>query len=329
METIEARMSIVELLHMATTLAAPAFFLFFGLAALGAPLLAFICLTAGQLRSTQHPEAYARRLLRMALTCALPACLLLAGAAGLALYRVAWLRDWLQAAPLVPALLTVAITAYCASLMLLRASRASYRARQNAPLSQAAALAVLSGVILWLSLSLLRDLAAQAQFVLGATSEGGITLAPLLRPDLSSTTPLLWAAVLASALAASMCAGAWSLEYLLLRRDSEPFGREAFSHAMRLAARTSLRSGLLALSFLPVLWDHLTDLPGSPADAQTVKLLLSACGASIFLACSVWALLARSNRPCSRPGLVHISLTLIWLSLTAALCAALLHFYAG
>ncbi len=325
-------MSIAELLHIAAALAAPAFFLFFGLAALGSPLLAVICLTVGQLRGTQHPEAYARRLLRMALTCALPACLLLAGATGLALYRVPWLRDWLQAAPLVPALLAVVITAYCVSLLVWRVSRVAYRVRPDSPLPQAGALAVLAVAILWLALSLLRDLAAQAQAVLGAISvggEGGIALAPLLKPDLSSTAPLLWAAVLACSLASAMCAGAWSLEYLLLRRDHEPFGRDAFAHAMRLAARSALRSGLLALSFLPALWNHLTDLPGQPADAQAVKALLISCGATIFLACSVWALLARSNRPCSRPALVHGALGLVWLGLTAALCAGLLHFYAG
>jgi len=178
-------------------------------------------------------------------------------------------------------------------------------------------------------LGLLRDLAAQVLAVLGAASEDGIALAPLLPPDLSSTGPLLWAAVLASTLAAAMCAGAWSLEYLLLRRDREPFGREAFAHALRLAARASLRSGLLALSFLPALWSRLTNLPGSPQDAETVMALLIACGLSILIACILWGLLARSKRPCSSPSLVHGALIFVWLGLTAALAAALMHFYAG
>ena len=140
---------------------------------------------------------------------------------------------------------------------------------------------------------------------------------------------MLFAAVLASSLAGVMCAGAWSLEYLLLRRDREPFGREAFAHAMRLAARSSLRSGLLALSFLPALWGRLTDLPGSPNDARTVMALLIACGVSILAACILWGLLARSKRPCSSPMLVHGALLLVWLGLTTSLSAALMHFYAG
>jgi len=322
-------MPIAELLRLPAALAAPAFFLFFGLAALGAPLLAAICLTVGQVHGTQHPEAYARRLLRMALTCAVLTSLVLACAIGLAMYRLPWLRDWLLAAPLVPALLALAVAAYCVSLTVLRLSPGSYRVQPAPPLLPAVVLSIVAVCILWLSLSLLRDLAAQVLAVLGAASEDGIALAPLLPPDLSSTGPLLWAAVLASTLAAAMCAGAWSLEYLLLRRDREPFGREAFAHALRLAARASLRSGLLALSFVPVLWSRLTALPGSPADAQAVKVLLGACCACILAACALWVMLARSKRPHSSPALVHGSLTLVWLGLTATLSAALLHFYAG
>lgn len=322
-------MPYTELLRIPAALAAPAFFLFFGLAALGAPLLAAICLTVGQVRGTQHPEAYARRLLRMALTCALLSGVALSGVTGLALYRLAWLRDWLLVAPLVPALLVLVITAYCVSLAVLRLSRGTYRTQRVNSLPPATALSVLAVAILWLSLSLLRDLAAQTQAVLGAASTGGIALAPLMTPALSSTAPMLFAAVLASTLASAMCAGAWSLEYLLLRRDREPFGREAFAHAMRLAARSSLRSGLLALSFLPALWGRLTDLPGSPSDARTVMVLLIACGATILAACILWGMLARSKRPCSSPALVHGALLLVWLGLTAALSAALMHFYAG
>ncbi len=322
-------MPVAELLRITAALAAPAFFLFFGLAALGAPLLAAICLTVGQVRGTQHPEAYARRLLRMALTCALLTCAVLAAIIGLALYRLPWLRDWLLAAPLVPALLAVAIAAFCVSLAVLRLSRGTYRSLPLNSLPPAAALSILSVVILWLTLSLLRDLAAQAQAVLGATSQGGITLAPLIQSVLSSTAPLLFAAVLASALASAMCAGAWSLEYLLLRRDREPFGRDAFAHAMRLAARSSLRSGLLALSFMPALWGRLTNLPNAPEDSLAVRTLLIACGVCILGACALWVTLARSKRPCSSPGLLHCSLTLVWLGLTAALSAALLRFYAG
>ncbi|OGR35549.1 MAG: hypothetical protein A2051_14105 [Desulfovibrionales bacterium GWA2_65_9] len=322
-------MPLSELLRIPAAMAAPAFFLFFGLAALGAPLLAAICLTVGQVRGTQHPEAYARRLLRMALTCALLSGVVLSGVTGAALYRLPWLRDWLLAAPLVPALLALGSTAYCVSLAVLRVSRGAYRAQPVNSLPPAAALSVLAVGVLWLSLSLLRDLAAQARAVLDATPTGGIALAPLMTPDLSSTAPLLWAAVLASTLAAAMCAGAWSLEYLLLRRDREPFGREAFAHTLRLAARSSLRSGLLALSFLPALWSRLTDLPASPTDAQAVMALLLACGACILTACVLWIVLARNKRPCSSPALVHGALFLVWLGLTAALSAALLHFYAG
>lgn len=322
-------MSMTEIIHVAAALAAPAFFLFFGLAALGSPLLASICLTAGQLRGTQHPEAYARRLLRMALTCALPTCLIILGAAGLALYRVVWLGDWLLAAPLAPALLALAVMAYCVSLMVWRGLRASRRRNPASPLPQALALAVLAVAILWLALSLLRDLSTQALHVLAAAHADGLSLAPLHAPDLSSASPLLWAAVLASTLASVMCAGSWSLEYLLLRRDREPFGREAFAHAMRLAARSSLRSALLTLSFLPALWDRLTGLPGLPEDVQAVRALLLCCGLSVLLACALWATLARSSRPCSRPLLVHASQILVWSGLTAALSAAVLRFYAG
>lgn len=328
-ETKMANMPDLHILALFATLAAPAFFLFFALASLGSPLLAVICLSVGRIRGTQHPEAYARRLLRMALACTLPACALLFSATGLTLYRTPWFKDWLHAAPLVPALLAVAIIAYSLSLLLWRAARISYRERPHSPLAQAGALALLSVVILWLALSWLRDLTAQAQAVLLAMTSGGCALVPLIRPDLSSTDPWLWAAVLACALASVMCAGAWSLEYLMLRRDREPFGREAFAHTMRLAARASLRSGLLALSFLPALWEHLTRLPGSPSDALLVRGLLMGCGAAIGLACITWIVLARSSRPCSRPVLVQGSLALVWAGLTAALCAALVRFYAA
>jgi len=322
-------MPLAELLRIPAAMAAPAFFLFFGLAALGAPILATICLTVGQVRGTQHPEAYARRLLRMALTCSVITSLVLASSTGFALYRLPWLRDWVLAAPMAPALTTLAIASYCVSLLVLRFSRSSYRPHRENSLPPAAALSLLAVAILWLSLSLLRDLAAQAQAVLAANPEDGIAIARLILPDMTSPPPLLWAAVLASTLAATMCAGAWSLEYLLLRRDREPFGRDAFSHAMRLAARSTLRSALLAVSFLPALWGRLTAMPGPPEEAQAVRLLLITCGVSVLLSCAMWGLLARSKRPCSSPLKVHGALTLIWLALTCALSAALLHFYAG
>ncbi|MBA4358632.1 MAG: hypothetical protein C0405_13005, partial [Desulfovibrio sp.] len=132
----------------------------------------------------------------------------LAGAAGLTLYRVAWLRDWLLAEPLPWALLALALAAYCASLLVWRRSRRAYRSRPGNPLTQALALAVLALGILWLMLSLLRDLTMQAKAVLGATAVDRIALVPLLKPELSSTEPLLWAAVLAGSLTAVMCAGA-------------------------------------------------------------------------------------------------------------------------
>jgi len=321
-------MPLAELLPLAGALSAPAFFLIFALASLGSPLLALLCLTIGQLRSTQYIEAYARRLLRMALTAALPALLAFVVVASLAAYKVAWLPDWVLAAPLGPGLFAVAGLAFFASLLTLRLSRPSARhARQNNPLGQAFILALLALAIIWLALALAAGLLEQAQAVLRAPADGNLTVAVLITPDASTLPPLFWTALAALAPLCTACSGALSLEYLLALRDRDPFGREALAQMLRIAARGTMRSGLLALAFLPVLWTHLREMPALPGGLLAARIMLGLAAASGLLLCLCAAVVSRSNRPWSHSLAVHLGLLTVWLGLTALLSVGMLNFY--
>ncbi|GAB6125266.1 hypothetical protein [Humidesulfovibrio idahonensis] len=321
-------MSPSELLPIVGALSGPAFFLIFALAALGAPLLALVCLLAAALRSTAHPEAYARRLLRMALTCAVPSLLVFAAAGALAAYRTEWLADWVRAAPMGPGLFAVAALAFCASLVTMRLSRPSARhGRQNSPLGQAFILTLLAATILWLGLALGISLQDQAQAILRSPMADGIGVAPLMTPDVTAL-PNLWTALAALVALSAAAAGAISLEYLLLLRDREPFGRDALAHVLRLAARCTLRAALLAGAFLPVLWTHLPAMPALQGGETAAKSLLGICAAACVLLCVFSGIVARSARPWDKPLSIHAAVLVLWGGLTSLLSVALLCHYA-
>lgn len=321
-------MPLAELFSIAGALAAPAFFLAFGLAAVGAPLLALVCLAAGQLQTTQYIEAYSRRLLRMALTAALPALLALATVCAVGAAKAPWLVDWARAAPLGPGLMAVAIAAYLALLATQRRTgRPSRRARQGSPLLQTLILSILALGILLLLLALADALLGQARAVLHAPGEP-LTVAPLVSPDVSALPPLLWTALAAMVPLSMACASVLSLEYLLLLRDREPFGREALSQMLRIAGRSTLRTCLLSVAFLPVLWTRLPEMPGQPEADVFARGLLGLSGACALLACLCAGMVIRAGRPWSKAGPVHLAAVLLWMGLTALLGVAVLSFYA-
>lgn len=320
-------MSLAELLPIVGGLSAPAFFLVFALASLGSPLLALVCLLAAHLRSTQTPEAYARRLLRLALSCAVPALPVFFGAIGLLAWRKPWLADWLFAAPLGPGLLAVALLAFCASLLTLRLSAPGARHRQrSSPIGPTAVLCLLAVIILWLGALFCASLLEQAQAVLRSSADGAISVVPLVVPDVT-LLPLNLGALAAVIALCMAAAGAASLEYLLLLRDREPFGRDAQAHMLRLAARATLRSALLAGAYLPVLWTQLPEMPMLPGAHTDARLLLAVCGACCLLLCLCAGFVARSNRPWKLAPTIHAALLLLWLGLTALLSVGLLAFY--
>jgi len=321
-------MPLTELLPIAGGLTAPAFFLLFALATLGSPLLALVCLASGQLCSTQYIEAYARRLLRMALTVAIPALLAFCMVCTLLAYKSPWVLDWIKASPVAPGLFAMASLALFASLLTLRASRSRPRhARQSNPLVQAFILSILTLVILWLALVLAHGMLEQAKAVLRSPVSEGLAVAALVTPDASIFTSLLWTSLAAIVPLCAACAGSLSQEYLLLLRDREPFGREALTQMLRIAARCTLRSTLLAAAFLPVLWTHLPEMPALPEGVFAAKAMLGLAGACVLLMLFCAGFLTRSGRPWSHPLAVHLNLFAVWLCLTALLCVALLCFY--
>ncbi|OIO02239.1 MAG: hypothetical protein AUJ49_06565 [Desulfovibrionaceae bacterium CG1_02_65_16] len=320
-------MPLADLLPIAGALSAPAFLLIFALAALGAPFFAFLYLLTAALRSSPHLEAYASRLLRMALTCAVPSLLIAFASAGLAGYRTPWLMDWVRAAPLPPALLGLASLAFCASLLTLR-RRTPRHGRLGSPLGQAFILAILAGGLLWLGLALSTALQEQARAVLHAPSESGLGVAPLILPDVT-TMPGLGFALAAALVLGGLAAGAISLEYLLLRRDREPFGRDALSYMLRMAARGTLRCALLAAAFIVALWLRLPDMPTAPGGDIAPKLLLGVCTVACALVFLFSQLVAHSRRPWDRALTIHANMLALWLGLTALLSLGLINFYAG
>jgi len=321
-------MTLTELLPIAGALTAPAFFLLFALAALGSPLLALACLLSGQLCSTQYIEAYARRLLRMALTATVPALLAVVMVCPLLVYKASWVLDWFWASPVVPGLFTVCTLAFFASLLTMRLSTASPKhERQSGPIFQAFTLAALAVIILWLALVLAHGILVQAKAVLQTPVSEGLGVAPLIAPNASTPPSLLWTALAALVPLSTACAGVLSLEYLLLLRDREPFGREALTQMLRVAARCSLRSILLAAAFLPVLWMHLPEMSALPEWLLTVRAMLGFAAGLIFLMFLCTGYLARCGRPWSHLFAIHLSAFAAWLCLTAQLSIVLLCFY--
>lgn len=323
-------MPVSELFNIAGALAPPGFFLAFGLAALGAPMLALICQAAGQFQTTQYIEAYSRRLLRMALTASLPPLLALITVCGVAMIKASWVIDWAQAAPLGPGLIAVAIPTYLALLFTQRrTARVPRHTRQGNPMLQTFILSILAIGILLLLLAVADGLLDQAKVVLQVPQEQGLSVVPLITPDLSALPSQFWMALAALICLSMACASSISLEYLLLLRDREPFGREALAQMLRIAARATLRSTLVSMAVLPVLW---TSLPNTIADTEQAAfsrglLLLAGCCSLLICICS--GLVTRSTRPWAKSGLVHVMALLLWTALTALLCIAFLCFYAG
>jgi len=321
-------MPLMELLLIAGALTAPAFFLLFALAALGSPLLALVCLLSGQLYSTQYFEAYARRLLRMALTAMVTVLLAMVMVSFLLMRKTPWVVDWVLASPVGPGLFAVSTLAFFASLLTLRLSTSSPRhRRQGSPIFQAFILAALAMAILWLAMVLTHDILVQAKSVLQAPVSEGMTVAPLIASDTSSLPSRLWMALTALVPLCTACAGVLSLEYLLLIRDREPFGREALTQMLRVAARCSLRSTLLAAAFLPVLLAHLPEMSALPGGRLSARVLLGLTAGLILLIVFCAGYLSRSNRPWSHSFAIHLTVFATWLCLAGHLSIGLLCFY--
>lgn len=335
-------MPLADLLPIVGALSAPAFLLIFAMAALGAPLLALLCLLTAALRSGPHSEAYARRLLRMALTCAVPALLLTLVTALIAGWRSPWLFDWLRAEPSAPGLFAAGALVYCVFLATLRRDQRDPRKARRAPhLGRTFLVAVLAVALIWLGLILVAALQNQANAVLHAPMDAGVGVAPLLPPTAGSM-PKIWLAVAGVSILAGMTAGATSLEYMLLRRDNEPFGRDALANVLRLAARSTMRCALLATIFTLGVWLRLGKLLPALTDATAAPHIVGFSGANLAtqlllgLSTLSWVLVflfslstSRVQRPWDSPFAVHACLLAIWLGLTSVLSLGLLNFYAG
>lgn len=321
-------MPLTELLLIAGALTAPAFFLLFALAALGSPLLALVCLLSGQLYSTQYIEAYVRKLLRMALTASVPALLSMVMVSLLLMRKTPWVVDWIQASPVGPGFFATTTLAFFASLLTLRLATPSPRQRrQGSPIFQTLILTALAMSILWLALVLVHGLLVQAKAVLQTPVSEGLAVAPLIAPNTSALPSLLWMALAALVPLCTACASVLSLEYLLLIRDREPFGREALTQMLRVAARYSLRSTMVTAAFLPVLWTHLPEMSTQPEGRLPAQALLGLAAGLMLLLVFSAGYLSRNSRPWSHSFAIHLSVFAIWLCLAAHLSVGLLWFY--
>ncbi len=316
-----------DIVRMAPLMAAPAFFALFGLAALGAPLLALVCRLGAEILRTQYLEVYARRLLRMGVSASVLSGLVALGSFALVFLRTDWAWDWARSEPAAPGLWLACAVGYMLALLLARVTAPPRYQRSDSPLLKTFVLAVLAVLLTWLSLSVAGDFALQAKAVLSAPVEGDMAVVLLQSARLSAPSLHMAASVGATLLLALTCASAMSCGYLVLRRDHDPFGRDAYAQALRLGARSALRCGILVAAAYPMTWMNLTDLLEGRPEAQAIKALLAFSLASLLAACGLWAVLSRSQRPGGGLAL-NGGLLLLWLSLTLLFSAALLYFYA-
>lgn len=316
-----------DIARMIPFMAPPAFFALFGLAALGAPLLALICRLGSELLRIQYLEVYARRLLRMGVSASVLSGLVALACFALVFLRTGWAWDWIRSEPAAPVLWLSCAVGYMLALLLARVTAPPRYQRSDSPLLKTFVLTLLSVALTWLSLSVAADFALQAKAVLTATQDADMALAPLHPAQLVSPSLHMVASVGATLLLALTCASALSCGYLVLRRDHDPFGRDAYAQALRLGARCALRCGILVAAAYPMTWMHLTDLLEGRPEAQAIKALLAISLGLLLLACVLWAMLSRSQRPGGGLAL-NGGLLLLWLSLTLLFSAALLYFYA-
>lgn len=324
---LDSGLMTADIARMTPLMAAPAFFALFGLAALGAPLLALICRLGAEVLRTQYLEVYARRLLRMGVSVSVFSGLVAVGAFSLVFLRAGWAWDWVRSEPAAPALWLSCAVGYLLALILARVTAPPRYQRSDSPLLKAFLLSLLALALTWLSLSLAGDFAIQAKGVLAASPDEGLAVVALHPARITAPSLHMVASVAATLLLAVTCASAMSCGYLVLRRDHDPFGRDAFAQALRLGARTALRSGILVAAAYPMTWMHLTDLLEGRPEAQTIKALLASSLALLLAACGLWAVLSRSQRPGGGVAL-HGGMFSLWMSLTLLFSAALLYFYA-
>lgn len=316
-----------NLARLAPLMAAPAFFALLGLAALGAPLLALICRLGAEILRTQYLEIYARRLLRMGVSVSALSGLVAVGAISLVFLRADWAWDWARSEPAAPALWLGCAVAYLLALLMARVTAPPRYQRSDSPLFKTFLLSLLALALTWLSLSVAADFSIQAKAVLTAPAEEAMAVAALYPARITAPSLHMVASVAATLLLAITCASAMSCGYLVLRRDHDPFGRDAYAQALRLGARTALRTGILVAAAYPMTWMHLTDLLEGRPEAQTIKALLAFSLALLLGSCGLWAVLSRSQRPGGGLAL-YGGLLCLWTSLTLLFSAALLYFYA-
>lgn len=316
-----------DLARMVPFMAAPAFFALFGLAALGAPMLAFICRFGSELLRIQYLEVYARRLLRMGVSAAVLSGVVTLATFTLVFVRSEWAWDWARTEPAAPALWLACAVGYMLALLLARVTAPPRYQRSDSPLLKTFILMLLALALTWLSLSVAGDFALQAKAVLNAPEDSGLAVAQLHAASVTMPSLHMVASIGATLLLALTCAAAMSCCYLVLRRDHDPFGRDAYAQALHLGARSALRSGILVAAAYPMTWMHLTDLLEGRPEAQTIKALLAFSLAFLIGACALWAVLSRSQRPGGGVAL-NGGMLFLWLSLTLLFSAALLYFYA-
>ncbi len=300
-----------DALTMLSSVLAPAFFDVLGLAALGAPLLAFAAEAMGRAQRKAFLEKFAQHLTVMGFGLLLLALAVTAAGAGLATVRFPEIMERLHApgSPLFP------FYGAMGAVLLLHGL---YRFGWGLPKGPHLALGALAGLAsltaVWLSLPALRGFAA------------------LLSPETATASGLLpapgspfWPCLAQYAALAPALAGAMSLLFLLHRRDRDNYGRDYYAFSMRLAARWAALWVLPALAVQPWLLFSLEPGLRDLVLASPTALLWGLAALLMLLCAGTWWTVARSGSPMRLKGLMLGAALAAWLfhALLLALAAEL------
>lgn len=307
-----------DLLLLSLNLAAPAFFKALGLAALGAPALAWSCGLLARSRSKVFYAKLGRQVADMGLWLGLFSLALAAISCVLTALRLAWITPWLTkpGSPFVWVFALALLGLAC--LIPLRAGLGRPRVESPAHLVLGLPAALVPVAVVFLGLAGMRGIGR-----LTLAGADLLTLPPLSELLAAPPASLLWPLFAASLCLCAGLAGTTALLYLLARRTRDDFGRDYYVFALRLSARSAATP--LVLHVLSLVWLFAAmplELRALALAGPTLWAFVIAAGLFAAAAAAL-SLVAGNTNPLRLKGLIVGAAVASWAGLTLLMAANL------